>query len=708
MATNKDDQFVRDYSKALADALREKEQQSPVAKPIDQRLEETYRALCFDEPHVDSDVDCFLLAQSLSSKDGWALSERLVEGIRQGTARYHLVGKNNKDEESASVATDTNTELLTLQAPITSSPAGFASCAVAAFLQVPLNCCLASSKAEVETWLGSYRGPDKRVDINERMNNLELENVNEALEKADRRRIKTIERSEDLNEKTDQILQKEQQEDDEVWADESDSSDFVYESDAIDWTEWEDPTFDAKRMSQPLCRKWEELRFSVGSLLHELSFAKLAPLSLDQWKKLHVSDSLTQLTLTLLAKQDGCQLMDDEGMRTLGTQPLHVLQDGILSGRKDLLPDFLLIVQSLIAVDGPSRSAGRETDIALASTVGLVSLSKFSLHAKSLKETRKIRKCILECCEDIAALIERANLSNHRLIWAVLPLLDIISNRNMGGSVIDASFYEGVSSPDAQCLLNSGLFRELLMFYSKTSDDTAAKALARKSLLQAIQLLCLESMHLLGKYAWRVPELSKIIHTDEFSSCHSLDYTIWNLMGVDLASTSMMLRMKNVKVVTVESCRTAYQLGLERLKIDVVTSIDKITQHRRRTVVSNAANTWKDPILDLQRFTEILQSCTSLSFIWKAEMTKEVLHAWLLPIQSALNSIPAIEAASEAQEESAVLKAKTDDEEKAGSPLQRPPVTYEEDLAIVRKSIKVLTLSLQANDIRGSLSSKTD
>ena len=89
-------------------------------------------------------------------------------------------------------------------------------------------------------------------------------------------------------------------------------------------------------------------------------------------------------------------------------------------------------------------------------------------------------------------------------------------------------------------------------------------------------------------------------------------------------------------------------------------------------------------------------------------MTKEVLHAWLLPIHLALNSIPAIEAESEAQEESAVLKAKTDDEEKAGSPLQRPPVTYEEDLAIVRKSIKVLTLSLQANDIRGSLSSKTD
>ena len=697
---------MRDYSKALADALREKEQQSPAAKPIDQRIEDTYRALCFDEPHVDSDADCFLLAQSLASKDGWALSERLVEGIRQGTARYHVVGNNNKVEESTFVATDMNT----LHVPVTSSPAGFASCAVAAFLQVPLHCCLASSKAEVETWLGSYRGPDKRVDINEQMNNLELENVQEALEKADQSRNKTIETSENHNEKKDQNLQiVEQQEDDEVWADESDSSGFVYESDAIDWTEWEDPTFDPKRMSQPLCGKWEELRLSVRSLLLELSFAKLAPLSLAQWKELHVSDSLTQLTLTLLAKQDGCQLMEDEGMRSLGTQPLHVLQDGILSGRKDLLPDFLLTLQSLIAVDRTSRSTGQEASTALASTVGLVSLSKFSLHAKPLKETRKIRKCILECCEDIATLIESASLSNQRLIWTVLPLLDIISNRNMGGSVIDASFYEGVSSPDAQWILNSGLFRELVMFYCKTSDDTTADALARKSLLQSIQLLCLESMHLLGKYAWRVPELSNILHTDEFSSCHSLDYTVWNLMGIELASTGLMLRMKNVKVVTVGSCRTAYQLGLNYLQIGVVTSIDKIIQLRGIKEISNFSNAWKDPILDLQRFTEILQSCPSLSSIWKAETTKDILHTWLLPIQSALNSIPAIEVASEVQEESTVLKVKTDDDDdKVGSPPQRSPGTYEEDIAIVRKSIKVLTLSLQTNDIRGSLSSKTD
>ena len=400
--------FVRDYSKAIADALHEKEEKPPQLKPKEERLEDAYRALCYDEPRVDSDASCFLLAQSLASKHGWALSERLVEGIRQATSKYHVT---KVEDAGHPPDADIAGEELAFQDTASATPAGFASCAVAAFLHVPLHCCLASTKKEVETWLGSYRGPDKLAEIEERMKMLQIDNVDEALDKSNR-----AHQDEDPTRTVEPREPQQQKEDDEVWADESDPSDFVYESEAIDWTAWEDPSFDPKQLSQPMPGSWEDLRHAVGNLLQELSFAKFASLSQAQMKKLQVSELLAQLTLTLLVQQGGCPLMEDEGMRTYGSQPLHVLQDGILSGRTDLLPDYLALVQSLIAVDAAATNL--TPGIAPATTVGLVSLSNFTSHAKSLKETRKIRTCVLECCEDIGALIEKSKYSDHRVTWA--------------------------------------------------------------------------------------------------------------------------------------------------------------------------------------------------------------------------------------------------------------------------------------------------
>ena len=689
--------FVCDYSKAIAEALHEKDEKPPQLKPKEERLEDAYRALCYDEPRVDSDASCFLLAQSLASKHGWALSERLVEGIRQGTSKYQVTKKGDAGHPSdAGIAEEE--EELTFQNTASATPAGFASCAVAAFLQVPLNCCLASTKTEVETWLGSYRGPDKLADIEKRMKMLQIDNVDEALDKSNRAHL-----NEDPTKNIEPWERQEQDEDDEVWADESDPSDFVYESDAIDWTAWEDPSFDPKQLSQPMTGSWDDLRRAVGNLLQELSFAKFAALSKVQMKKLQVSDLLTQLTLTLLVQRGSCPLMEDDGMRTYGTLPLHVFQDGILSGKTDLLPDYLALVQSLIAVDAAATNL--TPGIAPATTVGLVSLSKFTSHAKSLKETRKIRKCVLECLEDIGSVIEKSKYSDHRITWALLPLLDIISNRTMDGSILDPSFHDRLTNADAQCLLNSGFFRELILLYCKSQDDSPANTLARKSLLQSIQLLCLESMTLLGKYAWRVPELSKAIHSDDFRVLHNFDSLIWYIMGIQLASAGSTLRMKNAQVVTVDSCRKGYQKGWYCLKSQVVTAIDKIRELRERKEEAKET-VWRESILDLQRFTNLLQSSSTLGSIWKMETNKEDLDAWLLPLRSALSVMPAVEPSIDKLSDA--NGTKSSDNDKVGSPSERPPASYEEDLANVRKSIKVLSLFLENTDRHGGLSSKTD
>ena len=736
--------FARNYSKAIADALLAKQQQlQQPTSSREQRLHDTYCALCYDEPHVDSDDNCFLLAASLTAaksnkNEELALSERLVDGIRQGTAKYLSNVNNesklattttrNEDESAVASATIAND---TLQLQTSATPAGFASCAVAAFLHVPLHCCLASSKAEVEGWLGSYRGPRTElwvVDDDEGeqqqqllLKSLTLKNMEEAIEKSNQ----TTQPQDDNNISIPPHS-------DEVWALESDPSDFVYESEAIDWTAWDDPSFNPKKLSQPVSGHWDELGNSVGNLIQELSFAKLAPLSQSQWKTLKVSDLLTQLTVTLLVQQPNCPLMENDRLRAFGIRPLHVLQDGILSGRKDLIPDYLSLVQSLIAFDA-SSNPNESTILAPASAVALTSLSKFSGHAKSLKETRKVRKCILECCEDFGILMARTKYSDYKVIWALLPLLDVISNRTMDGSCLDPAFNDEFANADAQWLLNSGFFRELIMLYCKSPDDdtSPANSLARKSLLQSIQILCLESITLLGKYAWRVPEWSKTIHNDKFRKCHNLDAIVWNLMGVHLANTNTagsMLRMKQTStttttttpvIVTVESCRQVYRDGLEHLRTSVISSIDAIRQ-LRETTTKNTSSLWKDPILDFQRFTNLLQSCPSLSLIWKSEKQESNygnsnIHSttwmddWLVPIRLSLSTVPAPPAAVVVEPPTTTIKSA--DNDKAGIPFssdeQRPLTTYEDYLAMVRKSIKILVLSLQ-EDTRVSLSSKTD
>jgi hypothetical protein len=126
--------FSNDFSKAIADALLERDNatnsnstttttttNSNGQQQKDQLIRDAYVALCYDDPRVESDEACRLLAQELlrpsqscssnsnNNKNQYALSERLVEGIRQATRRFD-VGVQQQQVQSTISTTTTNSK----------------------------------------------------------------------------------------------------------------------------------------------------------------------------------------------------------------------------------------------------------------------------------------------------------------------------------------------------------------------------------------------------------------------------------------------------------------------------------------------------------------------------------------------------------------------------------------------------------------------
>ena len=87
--------FRRDYAAALAQALRESEENNRQPPSDEELLQETYVQLCYDDPIV-TESGCNLLAAALirpkqpgaqKNQQAYALSNQLMEGIHQTTSR---------------------------------------------------------------------------------------------------------------------------------------------------------------------------------------------------------------------------------------------------------------------------------------------------------------------------------------------------------------------------------------------------------------------------------------------------------------------------------------------------------------------------------------------------------------------------------------------------------------------------------------------
>jgi hypothetical protein len=739
MSSETSSKFSSDYSKAIAEALREKEDAAQELRSKEERIDDAYKALLFDDPRVDSDEACRLLAKELSrgvydKSKKYALSERLVEGIRQATARMEVIAKKTDAQQKEDAEKDDKEE----EEPEWNTtggatPVGYAMLAVAVFCDIPVKCCQSRDLATVQALLGSYRGPQHvatekqrvRDILEEKMNALNLEKKMEEEQKQQEGKEEEVQAAPPIDPTSKY---------EEVWADESDPSDFVFESNAaqgIDWSAWDDASFDPIKLSAPIrTDDWPDVQQAISNLLTDLTHSKFVPLNATLWKRHNLSDSLTQLTLLLLV-DDGNKMT--EALRQWSVQPINVLRDHILTKQpgqlqqhlepevRSCLGDYLSLIQSLIAVDAAQEDP--KAEMAPASIVGLASLSSVCTQAKQLKEVPKIRKTVLESCEDLCSLVERALACISKpadgaaaeavtswvpLVWAFLPLLELIAYTQPDGTSLDT--IRTVTNADAQWLLNSGLFRNLIMVYVKTeSYSSSAEEVARQHLLQGLQMLSLQCMTLLGKYLWRVPDLNKLIHADAYQEKHVVEGLLWSLMGQQLAGASV-LRMRNVKAVTADSLRESAIRQWELLCSQVVAALKTLGELRTETTKKELpSHAWKEPISELGRFTNCFGSCAALSTLWQEALTKTALQEHLQPIKEALSTLPPPPVV-EVDKDGAASTTKTADNDKAGDPLERPNDSFEVEVGMVRKAIKVVTMSLQQEGASASLriSSKTD
>jgi hypothetical protein len=75
----------------------------------------------------------------------------------------------------------------------------------------------------------------------------------------------------------------------------------------------------------------------------------------------------------------------------------------------------------------------------------------------------------------------------------------------------------------------------------------------------------MQSTSLLGKYAWRVPDLALMVQTHEFAAEQVVDGTVWNLLGTVLASGPVRMKKKGLPVITADECQVRVLAGFEQM-----------------------------------------------------------------------------------------------------------------------------------------------
>ena len=430
-SSDSDDNFLRLHAKAIAEALQQQEASeqalaggaSAAKSQRDQLVQKTYTALCHDDPRVESDFACQCLATALlDPQSPYALSGPLVEGIRQLCDRDAGEQTPSSTEESLTSTSD-------------SSPRGSAMLAWAIYARIPLLCCQASSIPEVNSYLGSYRPPPPPLaddeDPSTEENRVKALASKEKNEEADRVAAMLSqpppEEQEPMPPTTADDDNNNNDFENEVWAAESDPSDFEFDSgfsyeqqmtDLQDsFAEWMVDRSDPIKLSRPGAAPltWKQVRHAVMDLTSQLAYRKVQSLwtaSASSGNKntasasvqdMNVlagtsrgpSDLLAQFTMTLLippstgTKSSVFDSPDDEEdalqpqrqLQAMAWYPLWVVRDASHQ-TSPLFSQYVSLLQTLIAVDAANNNSTSsaitnipDASMAPATYVGLTSLS---------------------------------------------------------------------------------------------------------------------------------------------------------------------------------------------------------------------------------------------------------------------------------------------------------------------------------------------
>ncbi len=542
-------------------------------------------------PQSDGQSQSGRMTQMTKSK--LALSDRFVNGILETTGNHRNQSQtSSKPSPPASLQkeNDDYTKSYNGEQIIdnTSASRGYTDLAFASFAKGPLHCCNALLKFDrdgsftnsnaclkaTRSFLGTYNGKedvanqDGRGDKEEATNNFlnsmvnQNDSVNNVVKQSIQHESKVTE--EDLND--DDSMK-------EIFAPESDPDDFDYGDDRfsspIDMNSgnFQQMThfLNVESLCQPKMLTLHEMSHRLKSLLADLSYRRIT-MSTKLWKELGVSNILSELTVCLLK----CLGSKDESIDSLGmmfNSPLITLRDRVLDGgyAHDALDAYLDLIYQLLVSDASnvgsfaSTNRGEVKELSPARAVGMSSLaslcSSVEFSGITKKQQRiKIRAMVMKCLDTLTDCVEfvrpkKSEASGTpmvsslpswvRVAMAISPIIDFLTgvkSRSDFGSVEDSSSLS-LSNSEAQSILQTGLFRELIMLYVQATssniegieDTTKATAVARQLLLRQILVISAQSQ-ILAKYVSRVPELSSIIYSDDFLAKNMVDALLWLLL----------------------------------------------------------------------------------------------------------------------------------------------------------------------------------
>ena len=635
-----DKAFIRQYAAEIASALRAQEEGtgSVVPSVLEDSTRALYRALCFDEPvvedipHLATAASALCRQLTIPSSD-YALTNRLVNGIvylcrrQQGhtTTKAHAVGD------------DTSTISNGDHHPSATTAVILAKLVFCVLVQVPLECCqglLSKDLSTLQRFLGSYKGSvDMRSETimeTTTTNDHEVTQLVHALSSSggtiDDDHLPDQHDNSDHPAATSPLTQENQETSswqEEVWAAESDPSDYDYDEDdgegedhealrspdplvAVDVVDLLDPIVLSRPDPQ---RTLEDAREAIGSLLQQANYSLMAPIFQMPKKQVEAyTAQLTQLLLFILQPPQSILSQSEDhdssssSLQNVMLTPLWILRDAALhhppthDQSSYAAVTYLEVIQTLLAIDQayqadtttstPPQQQQQQpphssNPLCSASIVGLSALSSWCCCSAEIPRSVTMT-AIVDAMNDVAYVMERAVETGYRkhLQHSIPPIIEILIGMTFDDRTSSGAMTGGGNSMVCQTLLNSGLLRQLLVLSldnnkNRTSEDNESPPYY---LDHAIWGLCVVYPTVVGKYVARYPGFPSIVRRysppTPRSSRDCVQSILWNSFAysqcvVDGSTTPQMVWKSRgsigVTPLTQDECREVCQKSWTQL-----------------------------------------------------------------------------------------------------------------------------------------------
>lgn len=263
-----------------------------------------------------------------------------------------------------------------------------------------------------------------------------------------------------------------------------------------------------------------------------------------------------------------------------------------------------------------------------------------------------------------------------RTAICIIPIIEYLTNLQArfdfqplfeGGGSRTATLCDS----DARAISDSGLFREMLSMYTTTrnengtsnKENSKAEDVVRTQLLRTIFTLSTESPELFGRYAVRVPDFSKEVHSPTFMENDLVDGILWTSLGSSLLEsksnvlkprlklrtnskmeTTALIETKSLAERSISGFETMCESSKKALE-DLKHSVQRAEDHVLSDDEKAKYDACKDALGNIRRFANCMSNCPSARKMWldslenRPESTASA-RAKILELKSTLGTLP--------------------------------------------------------------------